>query len=395
MSKSTDKPSTIYRSAQVRELPTKPADTASNERVFQLVASTQDLDSHDSIVEASWDLKRYLENPIVLWDHNMTFDSGTLPIGTMRKLEVNKDNQLVGELVLASEKANPRAEQVFQLIKEGILRGVSVGFYPRDVRYEKHDGRQVLVLSNNELREISLTPVPSNPNTLIQLRSRAAERKPVMDKDKKKDGATQKRGAAPLSDPAAIEYILGAVDESSIPDDQKQPLKDAIKARFEECMQAGEAESADSEAKTALESILKTVGTKTAEAAVLVIEGLQERVAGIPKTEKNLETERTKTMLDEARRAGKLTPAIEKKPSWQQVVKRGYDAMKEAIDLLEPQSFVRSDDEDKEPEIDLGAITKSGPIRLTSEDEEMIRREKLDPKKFLEHKKSLAKQGNL
>ena len=131
------------------------------ERVFPIVASTEDLDSYETIVESSWILDRYLKNPVVLWDHNAHLTDATLPIGTVRNLKV-ENGALVGEMVLASERANPRAEQVYQSIIEGTLRGVSVGFYPRDVREEMRDGREIYVLSNNELFEISLTAVPSN-----------------------------------------------------------------------------------------------------------------------------------------------------------------------------------------------------------------------------------------
>ncbi|TXH16871.1 MAG: hypothetical protein E6R03_04765 [Hyphomicrobiaceae bacterium] len=380
----------VYRGVQLRQSPAQ--SETPEDRVFTLTASTQDLDSHDSIVEASWDLERYQRNPVVLWDHNFTFDSGTLPIGTMRNLKVNENNELVGELVLASEKANPKAEQVYQLIKEGILRGVSVGFYPRDVRFEKRDNREIMILSNNELREISITPVPSNPNALIQLRSRA-KGNPVKTK---KDPTT--KAAPPMSDyENACAYILGAVDESGIPEDQKEPLKTDLKARMDECMQAGETESAD-ESKSDLERILKAVGAKSVDAAIVVIEALQERGASLPSVEKSLESDRLAKLIADGERAGKVTPAIKKKDSWKRAVAKGFDAVKEAIDLLPRATFLPDDTEpDEEPEVPAASAksAKSTLVRLTAEDEALCKREGIDPKKFLERKRALIESDEL
>lgn len=142
-------------------------------RCCQVIASTDDVDSHGEIVEQSWDLTRYAANPVVLYGH----DSRELPIGHASDVGV-VDGRLVATLHFASEKANPRAEQVWQLVREGVLRAVSVGFYPSDVRFEMRDGREVPVLANNELLEISVVPVPANPNALARLHARAAGTRP-------------------------------------------------------------------------------------------------------------------------------------------------------------------------------------------------------------------------
>lgn len=138
-------------------------------RAVDVIASDETLDSYGEIVEASWDLERYAANPVVLYAH----DSYELPIGRAESVRV-ENGQLLATLHFVSAEANPKAEQVWQLICEGALRAVSVGFYPRTVRYEMRDDREVCVLADNELREISVVPVPANPNALAQLRARAA-----------------------------------------------------------------------------------------------------------------------------------------------------------------------------------------------------------------------------
>jgi hypothetical protein len=59
------------------------------------------------------------------------------------------------------------------------LRGLSVGFVPLKYRWEKRDGQEgadeILIIDEAELVEISVVPIPSNPNTLAnQMRAYAA-----------------------------------------------------------------------------------------------------------------------------------------------------------------------------------------------------------------------------
>src|SRR5690606_3007346 len=70
---------------------------------------------------------------------------------------------------------NPKAEQIWRNVKAKVLRGISVGFLPHSVSFERKDDREFVVLDDNELMEISIVPVPSNPATLSQLRARALQ----------------------------------------------------------------------------------------------------------------------------------------------------------------------------------------------------------------------------
>lgn len=137
-------------------------------REVDFVASTETPDAHDSIVKANWDTARYESNPVVLWAH----ESRELPIGVATKVRVVK-KELLATVRFVGADVNPKAEQVWQGVKQGVIRGMSVGFYPRSVRVEKQNDRELLVLDDNELLELSITPIPSNPETLAKLRSRA------------------------------------------------------------------------------------------------------------------------------------------------------------------------------------------------------------------------------
>lgn len=153
-------------------------------READFVASTDTIDSYDEVVDQSWRLERFRANPVILFAHN----SRDLPIGQATRVEV-VNGQLECTVRFASEKANPMAEKVWQSVCEKTLRAVSVGFNPNDVRYEKRNGREVLVLADNELFEISVTPIPANPDALAKMRARAAAQrgpKEAMNPDQEK-----------------------------------------------------------------------------------------------------------------------------------------------------------------------------------------------------------------
>lgn len=143
-----------------------------NKRSVDVVASTDAIDSYDEVVEQDWDLTRFLANPVILFGHN----SRELPIGKATRCEVvsvNGRKQLECTIQFLSEKANPRAEQVWQSVLEGALRAVSVGFRPGDARFEKRNGAEVFVLSKCELHELSVVPIPANPEALAKMKAKA------------------------------------------------------------------------------------------------------------------------------------------------------------------------------------------------------------------------------
>lgn len=124
-------------------------------RSVRVVASTPNPVDGEALV--SWDLERFAKNPIVLWAH----DTGSLPVGRAEDIEQTPQG-LSMRIVLASERANPMAGYIGHLLKEKILRGVSVGFEPGEMRNELREGQSVQVRSANELLEVSFVPVPKD-----------------------------------------------------------------------------------------------------------------------------------------------------------------------------------------------------------------------------------------
>ncbi|WP_162141005.1 HK97 family phage prohead protease [Fodinicurvata sediminis] len=74
----------------------------------------------------------------------------------------------------AGAEVNPRAEQALRLVRAGFLQAVSVGFLPlKSHQEEAPGGRSITVFDAVELLEVSLVPVPSNPQALALLRALA------------------------------------------------------------------------------------------------------------------------------------------------------------------------------------------------------------------------------
>lgn len=149
-------------------------------RSFEVIASTASIDSHGDIVEQDWNLERYLKNPLVLWNHNNFESSGwsmggtmdpedCLPVGKASNVRVD-GGQLVAtlSLVQATEEQEPFIAKLWRRIEQGIQRAVSVGFYPGNVTEELAPGGTLYRLGNCELLEISLVPIPSNPDAVAK-----------------------------------------------------------------------------------------------------------------------------------------------------------------------------------------------------------------------------------
>ena len=135
------------------------------ERTAQFIISDDQVDRMDEIVEQSWDTENYKNNPIVLWGHNP--DEPENVLGTSLGLETEKGDDDVtrtkSTVKFSEEGINPKADMVFNQIKAGILRTVSVGFIPKT--FKTSDDKKD-ILADNELLEFSIVPIPANPRAV-------------------------------------------------------------------------------------------------------------------------------------------------------------------------------------------------------------------------------------
>jgi len=140
-----------------------------NTRSVEVIASTDAIDCYGEVLVQDWDLTRYDNNPVVLYGHQSWGPDG-LPIGHAEDVRVEKGDggrkRLVAKLFFVDEKANPMGEKVWQGFLQKSLRAVSVGFRSKQGITQDIDGRTVFVLSGNELVEISVVPLPANPEAV-------------------------------------------------------------------------------------------------------------------------------------------------------------------------------------------------------------------------------------
>ena len=113
----------------------------------------------DVIVKEAWTkggMDDYLKNPIILAFHDYS-----RPVGTAVDYNVtDKGLEIVAEISKA-------AGEVYNLIKDGVLKTFSVGFSIKDADYEKED--DTFYIKDLSLYEISVVSVPANQDSVFSL----------------------------------------------------------------------------------------------------------------------------------------------------------------------------------------------------------------------------------
>jgi HK97 family phage prohead protease len=139
---------------------------ATDDRTFTFVFSDESVDRYGDVIFArGWDLANFNANPIALFGH----DAGTVEnvIGRAKNVRV-EGSRLIGDIEFMGADVNPNAEAVYQMVKGGFLKTVSVGFQPIEWELAKDKSRpQGVNFKKQELLEISIVPIPANANALL------------------------------------------------------------------------------------------------------------------------------------------------------------------------------------------------------------------------------------
>jgi len=149
----------FLNSSFTKSEPLPTADGKIDSVIIEGYASTNDVDRHGDIVPASvWEagIKNYLKNPVILAYHNHSE-----PVGRMTDHRVDEKGLYVKARISAA------AEDVFNLVKDGVLTAFSIGFRIVDAEY--NSALELFVVKELELHEISVVSVPANQNTLFSL----------------------------------------------------------------------------------------------------------------------------------------------------------------------------------------------------------------------------------
>jgi HK97 family phage prohead protease len=125
---------------------------------FDFIASSEALDRYQEVVKVDGViLDNFKNNAPLLWGHNLGLGTEERPIGAIIEVAVQDDKTLRGKAVI--HNITELAREVGQLVRRGFLRAVSIGFIPL-----KMEGN---VITEWELLEISVVPIPANPEALI------------------------------------------------------------------------------------------------------------------------------------------------------------------------------------------------------------------------------------
>jgi HK97 family phage prohead protease len=131
--------------------------------------------SGDSIDPKGWKLDIFKRNPVALFSH-MSWDP---PIGRASNVKI-QDGKLVGDIEFASADVYEFADTIYRLVKGKFLNAVSVGFKPDEWGFTSDKNRPFGIdFKKQTLLEISVCPVPCNPNALGEARSMGVNTAPL------------------------------------------------------------------------------------------------------------------------------------------------------------------------------------------------------------------------
>ena len=134
------------------------------ERQYEFTASAETMDRDGEVIQAAgWDLKNFKKNPVIMYAH----DYRSLPVGKATRVWIDRKNKtLKNTIEFPPEGTYEFADTVERLVDTGYLKTESVGFIPKE--WEEGDGEKEArrTFTKQELLEISIVPVPSNPDAL-------------------------------------------------------------------------------------------------------------------------------------------------------------------------------------------------------------------------------------
>ncbi len=129
-----------------------------SELEVSVIASTSQLARDGHIIVASGiDLTAYRKNPIVLWSHD-----AMSPVGICTAIGV-VDDKLAARIRFADVGVSQRADEVRALVKSGVIKGISVGFDPKEsTPLDSARPRGGQRFTKVDLLEVSFVSVPSD-----------------------------------------------------------------------------------------------------------------------------------------------------------------------------------------------------------------------------------------
>ena len=137
--------------------------------------STDSIDRDGEVlIPQGMNSKEFEKNPILFWNHDYS-----IPIGNVKNIK-RGEKQVFGTLNFAQRTEGVQGdffpEVAESLVKQGVVKGISVGFVPEDggVRNATKRDRDMYgskvkrVYNRWKLLEVSVAPLPANQNALVE-----------------------------------------------------------------------------------------------------------------------------------------------------------------------------------------------------------------------------------
>jgi HK97 family phage prohead protease/HK97 family phage major capsid protein len=224
-------------------------------------ASTVDVDRHGDVVPASvWEagMQNYLKNPVILAYHQ--HDE---PVGRMVEHKIDAQGLWIKARISAA------AEDVFNLVKDGVLTAFSIGFRIVDAEY--NSAAELFIVKELELHEISVVSVPANQNTIFSLskafdsaeefKSFKMQFAPKSESAKGLESSTEAKGDINkewnIMDPKELEQMLANAAAKAA----EQTAKALVEAQAKAAAEAAAKAEAEAALEAKVKSVISTVDT--------------------------------------------------------------------------------------------------------------------------------------
>jgi hypothetical protein len=161
------------------------------------------------------DLNRFKRNPIMFFNHDRD-----MPIGKWLEWKVSDAGLWVKGLV--SNSKDPAISYIRDLVKEGILKTLSIGFEPKDEQLNREAGYNEI--KEWRLNEVSVVTLPANIEAEFSLAKMLASAKTL----------DEARSIVK----AAQEDPMPADPKNPDNSDPKEPTEDEMKSAFQDCVSA-------------------------------------------------------------------------------------------------------------------------------------------------------------
>ncbi len=146
------------------------------QRIFECIMTAKSLDADNEVLlPEGADYKEFLKRGTVFFNHKYDF-----PIGKVLSIKKSKDNitaivQLIKRPSGGQSEIYNLADYVYESMKQGIIKGVSVGFTIKEGGIRKPNKRDIEnygkdvknIITRWKLIELSVAPLQSNSDAVI------------------------------------------------------------------------------------------------------------------------------------------------------------------------------------------------------------------------------------